>query len=155
MKFNNKRRKDKYNPYTLECTKNEYKVKFKGINNENNYIKLSKKICEEFNKFELEDISQMNKFDRHIEHSKLREATLNKRINVKQVSVEDIIIERLERQSLYKAIIQLPETQKRRIIMYYFKELTQSEIAKIEKASIRAIQYSLKRALINLKKILK
>lgn len=31
---------------------------------------------ESFNKFELEDISQMNEYDRHLEHSEVYEHTL-------------------------------------------------------------------------------
>ena len=39
--------------------------------------------------------------------------------------------------------------------MYFFDELTQKEIAIIEKTSIRAIQYSISIGLKNLKKLLK
>lgn len=47
-------------------------------------VLISKKIFDSFNKFELEDISWMNEYDRHYEHSEIYESTLHERgaINV-------------------------------------------------------------------------
>ena len=69
--------------------------------------------------------------------------------------MEDIVINKLELERLHKAISKLPRIQRRRVLMHYFMDLTQKEIAIKESVSIRAIQYSLKIALINLKKFLK
>ena len=96
----------------------------------------------------------MNEFDRHIEHSKLNENTLNKRIFNVERGVEDIVINKIEKQKLHIAIDSLPLKQKNRIQKYFFENLTQKEIAKIENCSIRAIQYSIECALKNLKNFL-
>ena len=58
-----KRRKDKYNPYTLHTEKGKYYVLFIDVNNHIQKVEVSKKICDSFNKFELEDISQMNEYE--------------------------------------------------------------------------------------------
>lgn len=96
----------------------------------------------------------MNEFDRHIEHSELNDNTLHKRMFNVEKNVEDIVINNIEKQKLYKAINSLPPKQKYRIEKYYFDNLTQQEIATIENCSIRAIQYSMKNALKNLKNFL-
>ena len=131
-----KRRKDKYNPY------NEIE------------LEISKELYSVFNNFELSDLSIMNEFDRHIEHSKLNENTLNKRSFNVERGVEDIVINKIEKQKLHIAIDSLPLKQKNRIQKYFFENLTQKEIAKIENCSIRAIQYSIECALKNLKNFL-
>ena len=79
-----KRRKDKYNPYTLHTEKGKYYILFTDANNCIQKVLISKKIFDSFNKFELEDISWMNEYDRHYEHSEIYESTLHERgaINV-------------------------------------------------------------------------
>lgn len=151
---NPKRRKDKYNPYTIVC-ENKYLIKFQDVNNSNNVVEVSKEIYQAFNEFELSDLSQMNKFDRHIEHLNLSENILNNKMINKQINVEDIVMKKLETQELHNLISKLSKIQKRRIIMYFFDKMTLKEIAKKEHCSIRAIQYTINIALKNLKNFLK
>lgn len=79
-----KRRKDKYNPYTLHTEKGKYYIVFIDVNNHIQKVEVSKTIFDSFNIFELEDISWMNEYDRHYEHSEIYESTLHERgaINV-------------------------------------------------------------------------
>ena len=88
-----KRRKSKDNPYTLEYIeeKNIYKVSFKDNRENLNVVEISASVYKAMDKFELEDISQMHKFERHIEHSELYEGTLNERAVDKPISLEDIV----------------------------------------------------------------
>lgn len=150
-----KRRKDKYNPYSFKKMDidDKYIISFTNNNNEIE-LEISKELYSVFNIFELSDLSIMNEFDRHIEHSKLNENTLNKRIFNVERGVEDIVINKIEKQKLHIAIDSLPLKQKNRIQKYFFENLTQKEIAKIENCSIRAIQYSIECALKNLKNFL-
>ena len=131
----------------------KYIISFTNNNNEIE-LEISKELYSVFNNFELSDLSIMNEFDRHIEHSKLNENTLNKRIFNVERGVEDIVINKIEKQKLHIAIDSLPLKQKNRIQKYFFENLTQKEIAKIENCSIRAIQYSIECALKNLKNFL-
>ena len=150
-----KRRKDKYNPYSFKKMDidDKYIISFTNNNNEIE-LEISKELYSVFNNFELSDLSIMNEFDRHIEHSKLNENTLNKRIFNVERGVEDIVINKIEKQKLHISIDSLPLKQKNRIQKYFFENLTQKEIAKIENCSIRAIQYSIECALKNLKNFL-
>ncbi len=59
---------------------------------------------------------------------------------------------RLQTEKLHKAINELPEKQKKRLILHYFQELTYVEIAEREKCSIRAVEYSVHGAIQSLKK---
>mgnify|MGYP006873258533 CR=1 FL=1 len=58
-----KRRKDKYNPYTLHTEKGKYYIVFIDVNNHIQKVEVSKTIFDSFNIFELEDISQMNEYE--------------------------------------------------------------------------------------------
>ncbi len=151
---NKKRRRSKDNPYKMDCLGNKYKINFK-YNGENKDIKISKELYDLFNKFELEDLSYMNKYDRHIEHLHLDEIQMYNRLKLSNKNLENEVIENLENQDLHIAIKKLPQIQRRRIYLYYFCNMKQREIALQEKTSIRAIQYSLECALKNLKKFLK
>ncbi len=151
-----KRKRDKYNPYKLLFDQNnqKYIIIFKDSQNINFSVEVTEEIYFTFDSFELEDKSQMNKYDRHIEHSKITEVTLNKRAVNKECTIEEVIFSNIEKEQVHKAILKLPEIQRRRIKMYFFEELTQKEIANREGASIRAVQYSIKIGLEKLKKLL-
>ena len=62
-----KRRKDKDNPYSLDFKENNYIVSFKTVKNEYKEVKVSEEVFKAFDKFELEDISQLHKVDKHID----------------------------------------------------------------------------------------
>ena len=83
-------------------------------------------------RFGLEDLSYLNAVDRHYEQSEQTEIPLNLRAIDKPESVEDAVIRKLEYERLYQAISQLSDTQRRRLILYYFKGLTYKQIAKRE-----------------------
>ena len=91
MAYKPKRRKSKDNPYTLDFDELEeiYIVSFKDNKNVIHKVTVSDKVFSVFDKFELEDISQMHEYERHIEHSELYEETLNKRILDKPISLEE------------------------------------------------------------------
>lgn len=100
------RNKDKYNPYTLEVNieKSIYICKFKDSKNILQEIKISKEVYEAFDKFELEDISQIHKIRKHIEHNEVYEETLFHRAIIETKSVEDEVENRLLNEELKNAI---------------------------------------------------
>lgn len=152
-----KRRRHKDNPYVLNYLeeRNVYIVTFKDVEGISQEVEISEEIYNLFDKFELEDLSELNKYDNHIEHSELYDYTFENRIKDKPISLEDEIVNKTTFEELMRAINTLPEIQKRRIKKYYFEEKSQQKIADEEQVDIRAIQYTLKCALKNLKKILK
>lgn len=150
-----KRRKDKYNPYTLHTEKGKYYILFIDVNNHIQKVEVSKKIFESFNKFELEDISQMNEYDRHYEHSEIYEKALHRR-NVSDVqSLEEYFDNAQDAENLHMAVNKLPEVQKRRLKKYYFEEKTFEEIALEEGCTYQCVQKSVYRAVAKIKNILK
>lgn len=155
MKHNPKRRKSKDNPYKIIDMGFKYIINFKDSNNTNQKVNVTHKVFKCFNEFELKDLSQMNEFDRHIEHLALKEQVLHKKMQNKQKSIEQIIIDKENKMKLYSAIQLLSIKQRRRVIQFYFYNMSKKEIAKKDNCSIRAVQYSLDIALKNLKKFLK
>ena len=149
-----KRRKDKYNPYTLSTESGKYYILFIDVNNHIQKVELSKKLFDSFNKFELEDISQMNEYDRHYEHSEVYEKTLNKKNVAVSQSLEEHFEDVLVMENLHMAITKLPEVQKRRLKKYYFEEKTFDEIALEEGCTYKSIQRSVYRAVAKIKSIL-
>ena len=150
-----KRRKHKDNPYTLIYTLNErYVVVFKDSKNVFHEVEVTEEVYNAFNDFEMRDLSELNEYDNHIEHSKLYEETLYKRMEVKMESIDDYVIKKSTYEELMRAIKILPEVQQRRIKKYYFDEKNEYEIAKEENTSHQAIHKSLRLAKIKLKDFL-
>ena len=143
------RNKSKDNPYTLKFNdvKNTYVVEFKDNKNILHNIEISDKVYEAFNQFELDDVSQIHKYQRHIEHSEIYEETLNSRAIRKELSVYEIVENKIIAEILKEAIDMLPEIQKRRIIKYFFMDKTYEQIASEEKCTKIAVKYSIDRAL--------
>lgn len=149
------RKKDKHNPYTLMIVEGRYHLSFKDARGVMQNIEIDKVLYELFNRFELQDISYLNRVSRHIEHSELTEASLNDRAFYKAESLEESVSRSIEYEQLHKAISKLPETQRRRLLLYFFGELTYEQIAELEGCKYQAIQSSIYAAIKTLKKILK
>lgn len=152
-----KRRKYWNNPYKLNYYEKEniYTISFKDNRGIKHIVEVNEEVYKAFDSFELEDISQMHKFERHIEHSEIYENNLNKRAVHKPREVDEIVNDNLLIKDLKEAIDKLPEKQKKRIKMYFFEEYTMSEIAQIERCSKVAIKHSIDDGIRNLKKNLK
>ena len=80
MKALPKRRRKKDNPYTLlyetEC--NKYFILFKDSRNILNKIEVNIDVFNAFDKFELDDISELHKIDKHIDLNEFDENKLYK-----------------------------------------------------------------------------
>jgi len=152
-KDNPKRRKAKDNPYTIYFCKEtgKYFLSFKDGQGKYHRFEIDKSFYDAFDGFELEDLSMLNEFDNHTEHSELTDASLNKRAFYKPESVEDTVIHKLQDESLHKAIAELPKTQRRRLQLYYFGGLTYGQIAEMEGCKYQAVQDSIYTALNTLK----
>lgn len=152
-----KRRKYGDNPYSLSKNESEnlYIVSFKDISGIIQTIKVTKEVWEIFDEYERLDISEMNEFDRHAEHSEIYEDNLVKRAKEETISIEDDFIQKAKFEELKKAIEMLHEPQKRRIKKYYFEDKNEYQIAEEEGTTQQAINYSLTIARNNLKNFLK
>ena len=117
-----KRRKCKDNPYTLNYIeeKNIYTITFKDVKGHLNKVEVSEEVYRVFDKFELQDIKELNEYDRHIEHSEIFENNLE----------------------LREAIQELHKIQRERLKKYYFENKTFEEIAEEENCTKRAVKFS-------------
>lgn len=150
-----KRRKDKYNPYTLTKIKDKHILSFRDGQGVLQEITIDRELFELLDRFELDDLSYLNEVDRHYEHSELTEISLYNRATALPESVEDAVLRNLQYEALYNAIWKLPEAQRRRLILYYFGGLTYAQIADMEGCKYQTVQESIYAALKNLKSFLK
>lgn len=150
-----KRRKDKYNPYTLTKIKDKHILSFRDGQGVLQEITIDRELFELLDRFELDDLSYLNEVDRHYEHSELTEISLYNRATALPESVEDAVLRNLQYEALYNAIWNLPEAQRRRLIFYYFGGLTYAQIADMEGCKYQTVQESIYAALKNLKSFLK
>ena len=139
-----KRRRDEENPYEIytagiNTAHPRFYLFFKDSSGEKRWMEIDKTLFDVFNEFELDDLSFFNEVDRHYEKSEVTETTLNRRAAKPQESVEETISQRIEVDKLHQAIAQLPEKQRRRLVLYYFGELTYEQIADMEGCSHPAV----------------
>lgn len=154
-----KRRRDEENPYEIytagiNTAHPRYFLAFTDASKVKRWMEIDKPLFDAFNEFELDDLSFMNEVDRHYEQSEVTEATLNRRAAKHQESVEETVSQRMEVDKLHQAIAQLPEKQRRRLVLYYFGEFTYEQIAAMEGCKFQVIAKSIKAAEKNLKKFM-
>ena len=149
-----KRRKDKDNPYTLSKRQDKHYLSFRDGQGVLRELQITRELFEALNRFELDDLSILNEWDRHYEHSELTEISLYNRAATLPESVEEAVFRNLRYEALHKAIKQLPEVQRRRLILYYFAGLTYAQIAEKEGCTFQAVGKSISAAEKRLKKIL-
>ena len=146
------RKKDKLNPYTLSIENNTYYISFTDGQGIFHKMQISMELYAAFNDFELDDISLMNEASRHLTEADAGEEPLGHRIADSSEPVEDHVYRRIMFQELHKAIAQLPEIQRRRLLLYYFGGYTYEQIAQMEGCKHPAIMKSVAAAEKNIKK---
>lgn len=139
------RRKDKDNPYEIfsvgiDTDSPHFYVSFKDGQGVQICMEIDKAVFDLLDRFELDDLSFLNEWDRHIEHSELTEAALHARAVANVESVEIAVLNDMRNEQLRRAIATLPETQRRRLVMYYFDGLTYEEIAEREACLRKMLQ---------------
>ncbi len=147
-----KRRKDKYNPYTLTIEQGRYYLSFKDGQGVHHKLEIDRTLYTLMDAFELTDLSYLNEWDRHIEQSELSDTTLEHRMAEMPDSVEDVVWRKIRNENLRRELDKLPSVQRRRVILYFFYNLTYEEIAKIEGCTVMPVKRSIDRALEKIKK---
>ena len=151
-----KRRKDKYNPYTIGTTEDgRHWLTFSDGQGNRHHFEISAAVFTLFDSFELDDLSFLNEQERHLDWTELNEELLSRRSAQEPAPVEDAVYESMQTQALREGVNQLPEVQKRRLQMYFFDGLTYEEIAVREGCSYQAVQKSIAAALKKSRKFLK
>lgn len=149
-----KRRRDKYNPYTLSIENKKYYVSFKDIKGNIKKTEVDKTVFDAFDSFELEDISFMNEVERHYEFSELSEHKLNMRAVNKPKTVEESFTDNLIIDELNNIFGNLTKIQRKRMIYYFFDKMTFKQIADLEGCAYQTVQKSIEKVKNKIKKIL-
>ena len=151
-----KRRKDKYNPYTIGAAEDgRYWLAFTDRQGKRHHFEISAAVFALFDAFELDDLSYLNEVDRHYEQSELTEGSLYDRAAHRPATVEESAMQSMEYAQLHRAISELPEIQRRRLLLYYFQGLTYEQIAGMEGCTFQAVAKSVAAAEKRLKIFLK
>lgn len=145
------RKKDKYNPYKLTVENNQYYVSFDDGQGIHHKEQISRELYELFDRFELEDISQLNVISRYQEHSELTEGTLYQRALMHPEPMEDGVYRKTMYDQLHTAIGKLPDIQRRRVLLYYFGGFTYERIAEMEGCTKMAVKFSIDNAIKKLR----
>ena len=88
-----KRRKDKYNPYTIGTTDDgRHWLTFSDGQGIRHHFEISNVVFDALNAFELGDLSYLNEVDRHYEQSELTEGSLYERAVHRPDTVEESAI---------------------------------------------------------------
>ena len=150
-----KRKKDKQNPYTLSIENGKEYISFHDTEGTYRKIEVTHVLFSQFNDFELEDISYLNTVSRHYEFSELTEQAINERAFLPQEPIEDAVFRKLQYAQLYTAIQTLPDKQRERLILYYFRNYTYAQIAEMEGCTVMPVKRSIDKALAQLAKLMK
>ena len=105
-----------------------------------------------FDEYELIDLSAMNEFDRHIEHSELLESTLENRSWNKEIPLYDVVEKKHISKEVRQAINTLLATQRQRFIKYYYHGKSYKKIAEEEGCEYQCVQRLVYRAREKLKR---
>ena len=146
-----KRRIDKDNPYKIYKEAGKAYVEFEDGEGISRKIEIDGAIYEALDQFELDDLKQMNEFDRHMERFDIYGRAVE-HLSLHMESLESSIIRVLEYEKLEEALSHLSEKQRRRIELRYFNHLSDAKIAKLENCSERAVRYTIYEALEALRK---
>lgn len=131
------------NGYSLENIKEKYYVSFTDGDGEFHRVEINLDIYLTLFDLNKVDRNLTRSDERNLEHSALTDGSLNKRSTGKPKDVEEIILEKEMKTEFWKAIGELPDVQRKRLLLYYDYGFTLKEIALMEKCSIRAIKYSI------------
>lgn len=139
--------------YILEYLENEdkYYITFKDSVKKECRMEINKEIFDAYIKSKSAYVKIKNETDRHIDKSELTEIDLYNKSANKAKSVEDIVIENVQKEKLKQAKQKLTDVQIRRIELHIIDEITIRDLAKSEKVRKKQIEKSIKLGLKKLK----
>ena len=146
-----KRRTDKDNPYTIYSIGKDtgypkYFVEFDDGEGIHQCVEITEEQFQDFDKNELKDLSHLNEIDRHYGYGILDEEAYD-------TTVETVLY-LLVKELLYRSFDFLTLTQKHRIHLYYYENLTYEQIAEKEGCTKMPVKRSLEDAKEKIKKYL-
>ncbi len=147
-----KRRRDKDNPYRIysigiDTDNPQYFVEFNDVNEVSHTIEIEESLFNEFNSFELEDLSYLNESERH-------HASMDNIEAFSEDITEESVLKRILSEELHAALPELTEVQRKRVILYYFYDYTYEQIAQLDGCTKMPVKRSIDDAIKKLRKLL-
>lgn len=150
---------DNTNPYTLRTEVvggiTHYYVSFQDGQAIMRETEVSRPVYLEFLRFVAHERNLRRWDERHTEQSKLTDETLYHRASYSPKSVEETVFDIQQNDNLRKAITELPEVQRRRIILYHEFGLTYEQIAEMEGCTKMPVKRSIDRAMEKIRELIK
>lgn len=150
---------DNTNPYTIRIEETNgqkrYFVAFidgQGIFRES---EVSYEVYTQFCRFVKCERNLRRSDERHLEQSELTEETLCRRALHKPKPVDEAVNDKIRSEQLDRAIMELPEVQRRRFRLYFDYGLTYEQIGKIEGCSKMPVKRSIDRAIEKIREKIK
>lgn len=146
------RRRFRDNPYILNSIKdkNIYIINFYDNKGVMQKVEVSREVFNLFDENEKFENARFYEYSKHLLHE-----NFNSEVIASDYSLEDEVISALKIKELKKELNNLTIVQKRRIIKYYFYDMTLDEIAKEEKCTKMAVKFSIDSAINKISKKLK
>ena len=154
------RRRENDTPYELitsgiQTDNPRYYVRFTDVNGTTHCLEVSHEVFDTMDKLELKELAFMNECDRHYERSEICESTLTQRAFEPPESTYEKVKALIQKEAVHRAVDLLPEIQRRRLLLYYFENMTLEQIADREGCTKQAVKDTLRTAEKFLSKILK
>lgn len=150
---------DNTNPYTIRFEETDgrkrYFVAFTDGQGNFRETEVSKAVYMEFCHFIKRERNLRRSDERHLEQSELTEETLCRRAVHKPKPVDDAVNDNIRMERLNRAIMELPEIQKRRFMLHFDLGLTYEQIGAMEGCTKMPIKRSIDRAIEKIRLALK
>ena len=155
-----KRRMHKDNPYRIfsvgkDTSDPHYYIKFLDAQKVEVCVEITGELFAYFDKCELADLSLLNEQDRHTDNMELTPYLMNVLTNQPLDPLLEHMAKSDEAMRLHKAIMMLPDKQRRRLLMHYWGSMSYEQIGQIEGCTFQVVHRSIEKAIRNLKEILK
>jgi RNA polymerase sigma-70 factor (ECF subfamily) len=150
---------DNTNPYTLRTEIAEgimhYYVSFTDGQAIPRETEVSRPVYLEFMRFVKIERNLRRSDERHIEQSELTDESLYARAANTPKGVEEILFDSERDERLRQAIVELPETGRRRFVLYHEFGLTYEQIAQMEGRNLSSVYESVRGAEAKIKEKMK
>lgn len=150
---------DNTNPYTIRIEETNGQKRYfvacidgQGIFRES---EVSYEVYTQFCRFVKCERNLRRSDERHLEQSELTEETLCRRALHKPKPVDEAVNDKIRSEQLERAIMELPEVQRRRFRLYFDYGLTYEQIGKIEGCSKMPVKRSIDRAIEKIREKIK
>lgn len=127
-----------------------YYVSFSDVNQKIHKVEVNRVVYLSFVRFQRSDWSQQRKDKRHLTDQDVQEIS----VNPSPLWSPYLYLENIDlHERIQNALLQLPEKQRRRLLLYYAYQFTLKEISHIEGCTERAVKFSIdyaKKKLVNI-----